>query len=104
MIRRPPRSTRTDTLFPDTTLFRSTGEVASGFEYLAQARIHAFDGIGGVDHPTHLRGKGEERNHLLPSPAPSGRHGGKLLIPGAVLKGSERALGRFGVHGGVTGP
>src|SRR3546814_2595502 len=25
MIRRPPRSTRTDTLFPDTTLFRSNG-------------------------------------------------------------------------------
>src|SRR3546814_19143088 len=25
MIRRPPRSTRTDTLLPDTTLFRSTG-------------------------------------------------------------------------------
>src|SRR3546814_13377526 len=24
MIRRPPRSTRTDTFFPDTTLFRST--------------------------------------------------------------------------------
>src|SRR3546814_20464545 len=27
MIRRPPRSTRTDTLFPDTTLFRSLGDV-----------------------------------------------------------------------------
>src|SRR3546814_9206648 len=27
MIRRPPRSTRTDTLFPYTTLFRSVGEV-----------------------------------------------------------------------------
>src|SRR3546814_4247875 len=26
MIRRPPRSTRTDTLFPDTTLFRARGE------------------------------------------------------------------------------
>src|SRR3546814_17324691 len=25
MMRRPPRSTRTDTLFPDTTLFRSLG-------------------------------------------------------------------------------
>src|SRR3546814_8332864 len=25
MIRRPPRSTRTDTLFPDTSLFRSVG-------------------------------------------------------------------------------
>src|SRR3546814_14517487 len=32
MIRRPPRSTRTDTLFPDTTLFRSP--VATlGYEY-----------------------------------------------------------------------
>src|SRR3546814_1618614 len=27
MIRRPPRSTRTDTLFPYTTLFRSRGRV-----------------------------------------------------------------------------
>src|SRR3546814_2721183 len=33
MIRRPPRSTRTDTLFPDTTLFRSVGaEAADAFE------------------------------------------------------------------------
>src|SRR3546814_12111936 len=30
MIRRPPRSTRTDTLFPYTTLFRSSGARASG--------------------------------------------------------------------------
>src|SRR3546814_1609828 len=28
MIRRPPRSTRTDTLFPYTTLFRSTNDAA----------------------------------------------------------------------------
>src|SRR3546814_14834022 len=35
-IRRPPRSTRTDTLFPDTTLFRSKiGQVASGMRQLA---------------------------------------------------------------------
>src|SRR3546814_2629754 len=31
MIRRPPRSTRTDTLFPYTTLFRSTPLAATGF-------------------------------------------------------------------------
>src|SRR3546814_10707421 len=33
MIRRPPRSTRTDTLFPYTTLFRSgfAGQVANAF-------------------------------------------------------------------------
>src|SRR3546814_10269013 len=32
MIRRPPRSTRTDTLFPYTTLFRSADRVADGVE------------------------------------------------------------------------
>src|SRR3546814_1488888 len=31
MFRRPPRSTRTDTLFPYTTLFRSDAVVAAGF-------------------------------------------------------------------------
>src|SRR3546814_16610121 len=30
MIRRPPRFTRTDTLFPSTTLFRSIGDTAVG--------------------------------------------------------------------------
>src|SRR3546814_13214506 len=30
MIRRPPRSTRTDTLFPYTTLFRSYREIFGG--------------------------------------------------------------------------
>src|SRR3546814_2606358 len=35
MIRRPPRSTRTDTLFPYTTLFRS---VLFGIEHLEQRR------------------------------------------------------------------
>src|SRR3546814_19745281 len=30
MIRRPPRSTRTDTLFPYTTLFRSEPKLAAG--------------------------------------------------------------------------
>src|SRR3546814_5259770 len=30
MVRRPPRSTRTDTLFPYTTLFRSCGPGTSG--------------------------------------------------------------------------
>src|SRR3546814_15087861 len=31
MIRRPPRSTRTDTLFPYTTLFRSSGKATMVF-------------------------------------------------------------------------
>src|SRR3546814_6770797 len=41
MIRRPPRSTRTDTLFPDTTLFRSLpGGQPAGH---ADQRIHALE-------------------------------------------------------------
>src|SRR3546814_8652130 len=49
MIRRPPRSTRTDTLFPYTTLFRSAALrlpnvlechlVSGDFDYLIKARI-----------------------------------------------------------------
>src|SRR3546814_1931523 len=35
MIRHPPRSTRTDTLFPDTTLFRSRGGVFRGRRHLS---------------------------------------------------------------------
>src|SRR3546814_2365228 len=41
MIRRPPRSTRTDTLFPYTTLFRSARELD---HHVAAARA-AFDGL-----------------------------------------------------------
>src|SRR3546814_10841378 len=38
MIRRPPRSTRTDTLFPYTTLFRSVGQLlAEAHSTLMQA-------------------------------------------------------------------
>src|SRR3546814_8550524 len=35
MIRRPPRSTRTDTLFPYTTLFRSRGYAATTMSAIA---------------------------------------------------------------------
>src|SRR3546814_12427205 len=35
MIRRPPRSTRTDTLFPDTTLFRSNVSWRLGVDFQA---------------------------------------------------------------------
>src|SRR3546814_5616955 len=37
MIRRPPRTTRTDTLFPYTTLFRSQGQAAALAASLAAA-------------------------------------------------------------------
>src|SRR3546814_3997888 len=45
MIRRPPRSTRTDTLFPYTTLFRSA--VGSGLAAVAEE----LDAVGLPRHP-----------------------------------------------------
>src|SRR3546814_16424789 len=39
MIRRPPRSTRTDTLFPYTTLFRSAPDVAAAQARLDKAKL-----------------------------------------------------------------
>src|SRR3546814_5805547 len=38
MIRRPPRSTRTDTLFPYTTLFRSQAAIASSAKKVSTYR------------------------------------------------------------------
>src|SRR3546814_12219799 len=46
MIRRPPRSTRTDTLFPYTTLFRSSG------------RRPVLEGLGAGDDLDQLLGDG----------------------------------------------
>src|SRR3546814_15756808 len=49
MIRRPPRSTRTDTLFPYTTLFRSYRAVAS------LSCSHPKDGVLVVDETGFLK-------------------------------------------------
>src|SRR3546814_12184858 len=45
MIRRPPRSTRTDTLFPYTTLFRSRSGVHAQAQHIDI----------GVEQPEHVR-------------------------------------------------
>src|SRR3546814_8955456 len=52
MIRRPPRSTRTDTLFPYTTLFRSTRADLVGFEILDQ--VGQDEGLAGMMEEIHL--------------------------------------------------
>src|SRR3546814_17308081 len=61
MIRRPPRSTRTDTLFPYTTLFRSIVQavadhqavvavLALGDQYDLELRAVDADGVGNAVH------------------------------------------------------
>src|SRR3546814_13429223 len=44
MIRRPPRSTRTDTLFPYTTLFRSAVGLQVGQRHIAVPADKVLDG------------------------------------------------------------
>src|SRR3546814_10605169 len=62
MIRRPPRSTRTDTLFPYTTLFRSprpgmAAQLCNGFEHTDHAA--AGSGLAGRQlAATRINGQG----------------------------------------------
>src|SRR3546814_5189265 len=59
MIRRPPRSTRTDTLFPYTTLFRSVTSAPP-----VRARARAWLGVSGGGAVT---GRSEEHTSELQS-------------------------------------
>src|SRR3546814_5257905 len=64
MIRRPPRSTRTDTLFPYTTLFRSTVEL-EGVETLCdrtRAQRTDLDRRGGIGGAKAIGEKGKRRS------------------------------------------
>src|SRR3546814_1000348 len=62
MIRRPPRSTRTDTLFPYTTLFRSTRSI--GQTGIAAPLAAAL--IGGLlRHPEAIRRNDEALARLV---------------------------------------
>src|SRR3546814_2403828 len=78
MIRRTPRSTRTDTLFPYTTLFRSAckrvfrggggrryGQDGDRGNAQAQSRYHA--------RPAPRRGEGPDRRNRIPVQEEQGR-------------------------------
>src|SRR3546814_5046834 len=54
MLRRPPRSTRTDTLFPYTTLFRSRGSFRSSVRDQVAGDDVALDLVGALDDLQHL--------------------------------------------------
>src|SRR3546814_8081794 len=66
MIRQPPRSTRTDTLFPDTTLFRSEDvEIAQGALDAVQEKAAAIiQGKSGGETRPRNRNRGQLPAHL----------------------------------------
>src|SRR3546814_6773908 len=69
MIRQPPRSTRTDTLFPYTTLFRS-GLFRLLRRYFAVEYQHAiaqYIGVSRFQFPVHILGGGEVEEHIASS-------------------------------------
>src|SRR3546814_18752933 len=73
MIRRPPRSTRTDTRFPYTTLFRSLG-------------------IFGVE----IHGRGEGTDDEI-------RHFGQRDVPGELRLGNLEPLGHSQLYAAIIG-
>src|SRR3546814_12233930 len=81
MIRRPPRSTRTDTLFPYTTLFRSARRALQG-------RAHLVDRAGIRAHAERT----VRPYHRLPAPLRVRQHRAGLEIAGLDQR-AERHLG-----------
>src|SRR3546814_17027217 len=89
MIRLPPRSTRTDTLFPYTTLFRSPSEL------LLMGSARRFPGLEGI---TLLAGQYLARPRDIDVFFPAGnRHGGHT-VTNQVGQGSADA------HEPIHGP
>src|SRR3546814_21123916 len=66
MIRRPPRSTRTDTLFPYTTLFRSVWRMEKAYFYAENMHGLDWDAVRVRYEPLleHV-GRREDLNELL---------------------------------------
>src|SRR3546814_13935265 len=78
MIRRPPRSTRTDTLFPYTTLFRSRPRLAEARALLDPPDLGTQGG-----HGSRWSGAESVRSRRLESP-------GKAALHTRLLIGSRR--------------
>src|SRR3546814_10636464 len=87
MIRRPPRSTRTDTLFPYTTLVRSRlqSDRWNTPAAIGQRRNEAFDDLFASEH-------GQQRDDIgepLVEPGLIGRGRQQITWPQAVQQRSE---------------
>src|SRR3546814_12655937 len=84
MIRRPPRSTRTDTLFPYTTLFRSRLKERTVYDLVARKAIPCSRVTGKLIFPRRLIDRWVDANvHLATGP---------IAVPPPILGGSSDPL------------
>src|SRR3546814_20813627 len=99
MIRHPPGSTRTDTRFPSTTLFRSAGLVE--FHHAGPPWVLALDPgrhAQGVDAVLEVGGSGRRRlPRLLADVAETVERRDALAIPGAPCIFVPLLCGHLGV-------
>src|SRR3546814_14291562 len=78
MLRRPPRSTRTDTLIPYTTLFRSVDQQC--IEPLDLALVVQSEAVDIIHKPAGRRRYGQRDGHKSGQPPPGFLHIGKLTL------------------------
>src|SRR3546814_4918575 len=87
MIRRPPRSTRTDTLFPYTTLFRSQSPDAAAVQFDHVAVLDAAESAMVGAHRQHVAGlQRVNAAHPLDAAGDVVRHVGGVVV---LLERSE---------------
>src|SRR3546814_14006780 len=87
MIRRPPRSTRTDTLFPYTTLFRSGSSAVASAAYRSASELH--DDRLNRDHDFSNKAGVIHSEVMLPEGAPE-RLNDRLTLWNEVEAGEKR--------------
>src|SRR3546814_17477610 len=108
MLRPPPSSTRTDTLFPYTTLFRSPS--GAGKDSLIDAARYALAGRPDFDFPRRIITRSSDpdsEEHDTLSEADFARqrdagafflhwsaHGLRYALPGSIARSDERRVGK----------
>src|SRR3546814_11548732 len=92
MIRRPPRSTRTDTLVPYTTLFRSGGETAAGKNARHVRLRRGSDDIEGAGDGD-LRRRQLDRKWRKPDPVRPARRRKIAYVVGHRARAGRESVG-----------
>src|SRR3546814_13982383 len=105
MIRRPPRSTRTDTLFPYTTLFRSpAGADEDRGERAAEGERQGLQGAPREAERRDQDAGGEDRRTDSTMAGREGQARRRAEADGAGRPGGQRAGGRLADRRHAPGP